>query len=292
MLLGYLWVTSVYGETYVYHDGRETVAPVLALNFQSNFNLPVSVIRNVEGQFESDDIVISVGLSSFKTVCELPDVPNVIALFVGEEEFFSIAQSCIGQASAVFSGAPLDLRFRVLNSFWEGRSPIALAYSEALPVNTEAVRVAAELLGYKLKFVPIGEGRATALKALSSTLEESDVVMSIYDSALFDSQLSKDAIRLMFQKQKLLAAHSIQLVKAGALYALYSSTARKLEAVAEQVKIFQETKRLPNPDYPAGLQVAFNPYLVRMYGLVLPTDAYLFSEFGVCPESGCQEAFN
>lgn len=292
MLIGYLCVAPVQGATYVYHEGRETVAHVLALNFSSAFELPVSVIRDVQSNVASNDIVISVGLPSFKTVCELPEVPNVIALFVGEEEFFSVAESCVGQASAVFSGAPIDLRLRVLNSFWEGRSPIALVYSDGLPVNTEAARVAAELLGHQLNFFPVGAGRTAALRTLASTLQESDVVMSIYDSALFDNQLSKDAIRLMFQKQKLLAAHSLQLVKAGALFAIYSSTARKLEAVAEQVKEFQRTEHLMAPAYPKGLQVAFNPYLIRMYGLVLPTDSYLFNEFEICPELGCEEALN
>ncbi len=289
ILISCLSFASVQGQTYVYHEGRETVSHVLALNFESNFDLSVGVLRDVKRPFDPDDVVMAVGLSSFKTVCEQPNIPNVIAVFVGEEEFYSAAESCIGQASAVFSGAPVALRLQVLNSFWEGRSPIAFIYSKALPVQTEAIRVEAERLGRDVKFVPVEEGRAASLRSLSSALEESDLVMSAYDSELFDSQFSKDAIRLMFQKKKLFAAHSLQLVKAGALFALYSSTSRKLEAVADQLQGFEQSSQLPPPAYPAGLQVVFNPYLIRMYGLVLPTDAFLLSEFGVCPESGCEE---
>lgn len=279
--------------TYVYHEGREAVSRVLALNFESSLGSDVSVLRRQQlDQVEPQDLIITAGLDSFKNACNTPSLAHIAALFIGEQEYNSSSESCRERSVAVFSGAPLALRIGILDTFWEDRAPITLIHSRSITIDTEELIVAAKKHNMDVKTVAVAAQREAALRTLTQVTLNSNLVMSIYDSELFDGQFSKDAIRLMFHKKKALAAHSLQLVKAGAIFAVYSTTAAKIAMATQHIKYFQSAQAFKPSSYPDSLRVVFNPYLVRMYGLVLPTDIYLYTTFGVCPELGCEEAFD
>ncbi|SBS26544.1 hypothetical protein MAQ5080_00548 [Marinomonas aquimarina] len=278
--------------TYVFHDGRETVSRVLSMSLSASTSYQVPVLNNPSTQLADGDLVITVGLHSYAQICASTAQVAIIALFLGEEEFALAQSQCSKSSTAVLSGAPLDQRLNVLQSFWEDHAPIAVVHSDALSLSDRSLRMTKLYEVEVYSYPVVAEERAEKLKALTEVLENSNLVMSLYDSALFDTQFSKDAIRLMFHKKKALAAHSLQLVRAGALFALYSTSQDKLSLVSSYIKVYEASGTLMPPSYPNPLRIAFNPYLIRLYGLVLPTDRYLFSEFGLCPESGCEEALN
>ena len=262
----------------------------MSLSASSSYQVPI--LSNPDTQLRDGDLVITVGHHSYARICESHADVSIITLFLGEEEFEVAQAQCPKASTAVFSGAPLDLRLKVLQSFWEDHAPIAVVHSDALSLSERTLRLA-KLQSVEVYSYPIAEeGREEKLKHLTDVLESSNLVMSLYDSALFDPQFSKDAIRLMFHKKKALAAHSLQLVRAGALFALYSTSQDKLELVTSYIKGYDASGALMPASYPTPLRIAFNPYLIRMYGLVLPTDRFLLSEFGLCPESGCEESLN
>lgn len=262
----------------------------MSLSASSSYQVPV--LNNPSMQLQDGDLVITVGHHSYTQICESPAKVSIITLFLGEEEFDAAKSRCSKPSTAIFSGAPLDLRLKVLQSFWEDHAPIAVVHSEALSLSERAIRLA-KLQDVAVYSYPVAEeGREEKLKWLTEVLDGSNLVMSLYDSDLFDSQFSKDAIRLMFHKKKALAAHSLQLVRAGALFALYSTSQEKLGLVSSYIKVYEASGTLMPPTYPTPLRIAFNPYLIRMYGLVLPTDRFLLTEYGLCPELGCEEALN
>lgn len=262
----------------------------MSLSASSSYQVPV--LTNPGSQLKDGDLVITVGHHSYTQICAVPAKVFIITLFLGEEEFELARSKCPKPSTAIYSGAPLELRLKVLQSFWEDHAPIVVIHSEALTLSDRTLRMAkmqdVEVYSYPI----LDKGREDKLKQLTEVLGSSNLVMSLYDSALFDAQFSKDAIRLMFHKKKALAAHSLQLVRAGALFALYSTSQEKLELVSSYINVYKASGTLMPPTYPTPLQIAFNPYLIRMYGLVLPTDRFLLSEFGLCPESGCEETLN
>ena len=279
-------------QVYVYHDGRETVSRVLSMSLSASTDSSIPALNNLSRQLKDGDLVITVGRHSFDSVCDVSAKVSIIALFLGEEEFSVAKESCAKNATAVLSGAPLGLRLEILQTFWEDRAPIAIVHSANLSLSEDMEQLA-KRYGMSLYSKAISEaGREQTLQALTEVLDRSNLVLSLYDSMLFDSQFSKDAIRLMFHRKKALVAHSLQLVRAGALFAVYSTSKEKLGLVATYINAFEESGNLLAPAYPTPLRVAFNPYLIRMYSLILPTDQYLITELGVCPESGCQEPSN
>lgn len=292
LIIGFFTSVLVQAGTFVFHDGRETVSRVLSMSLSASSSYQVPVLINPSAQLQDGDLVITVGHHSYAQICESSAKVSIVALFLGEEEFDWARSQCSKPSTAILSGAPLDLRLKVLQSFWEDHAPIAVVHSDALSISERTLRMT-KMQEVEVYSYPIAdEGREERLKQLTDILENSNLVMSLYDSALFDTQFSKDAIRLMFHKKKALAAHSLQLVRAGALFALYSTSQEKLSLVSSYIDVYEASGTLMPPTYPTPLRIAFNPYLIRMYELVLPTDRYLLREFGLCPESGCEEALN
>lgn len=290
-MAGCLYAMSAAATTYVYHEGNGTVARVLSLNFENTLSHPVPILSKRNVSLSNDDLVVTVGLESFSQLCNEPGEENILALFIGEEEFIQASTECRERASAIWSGAPLSLRLDILSSFWEDSAPIAMIYSDDLQPDKTVLQRAETLYGFDIESYPIQSGsREESLKALTDVLDSSNLVMSLYDSQLFEPQFAKDSIRLMFHKQKALAAHSFQLVRSGALFAVYSTSRSKLALASLYIQNFESKRALPPPDYPKPLRITFNPYLIRLYGVVLPTDRYLFTSYGVCPELGCAEA--
>lgn len=292
VLIGCMLQVLAHASTYVYHDGRETVSRVLSLSLSASTDFDVPALQSPEDQLVDGDLVITVGRDSFQQVCEVDQSVVLLALFLGEEEYLQLKQQCSKPSTAIFSGAPMSLRLDILSTFWEDHAPLAVIYSEGLNVSNETLGVAEDKrFEIIMSAIPLGS-REEKLKSLTNALERSNLVLSLYDSMLFDAQFSKDAIRLIFHKKKSLAAHSLQLVRAGALFSVYSTSQDKLALASSYIDVFKDSATLLPSSYPFPLTVAFNPYLIRMYGLVLPTDQFLIEKFGVCPESGCQEALH
>jgi hypothetical protein len=292
VIMGCMFSAYASAITYVYHDGRENVSRVLSMSLSASSHYQVSVLNNPQQQLIDGDLVITVGQHSFKKVCESSKQVSIVALFLGEQEFVQAQAGCSKPTTAVFSGAPLALRLSVLKTFWEDRAPVTIVHSPNIALGEDLVELS-EKFGVALQSQVIQTGdREQTLKDLTTVLESSNLVLSLYDSVLFDAQFSKDAIRLMFHKKKALGAHSLQLVRAGALYGIYSTSQEKLSLVSSYIHVYESSQTLMPPSYPMPLRVSFNPYLIRMYGLVLPTDRFLIDELGVCPELGCQESTN
>ncbi|WP_156490818.1 hypothetical protein [Marinomonas atlantica] len=291
VIIGLFFQVLAHASTYVYHDGRETVSRVLSLSLSASTNRDIPALRSPDKQLIDGDLIITVGRDSFVQVCDVEQQVVLIALFLGEEEYSQLKQQCSKPTTAIFSGAPISLRLNILNTFWEDQAPIGIIYSEGLDVSNETLGVTEDTRFEILtSAIPLGS-REEKIKSLTSVLDRSNLVLSLYDSMLFNAQFSKDAIRLMFHKKKSLAAHSLQLVRAGALFSVYSTSQDKMALTSSYINVFEASATLMPSSYPSPLKVAFNPYLIRMYGLVLPTDQFLMDKFGVCPESGCQKAF-
>jgi hypothetical protein len=287
-IIGLVFALPVTANVFLHHDGQGTVTRMLAMQLESMLGQQVLVGQPLSAVTEGD-IVVAIGKSSLQQACETSK-GSVVAMFVGEEEFRLFEKSCRHSASAVFSGGSLDLRLGILASFWEDPAPLSLFYYEPLLSDPRAVTQYAKKHGLSLRLYPTSADNVEALKVLQRAFTDTRLTLSLYDSTLFSSEFARDAIRMSFHRQKLLAPHSAAMVKAGALFAVYSDLDAKLNWVLRAINYYQASGKLPLATYPTPLKIVFNPYLVKTYGLILPTDVYLFNKFGVCPESGCEKA--
>jgi len=279
---------------YVIHDTEES--SVRSLTFQLSKLLPTSAqlmpVRSTlfmqnPSFLKEDDVMVTVGAESFRQVCSLVSEGTVMAIFIGKEEYLKIQPQCSMPVSGVFSGAPLDIRLKLLEGIWFDGNSLAVIYSDQLFVNEEEMSNLADQYGFVFRFLKTKTDRLSVLKSVNFVLEDSALIFSLVDTELYKNGIAQDILKLLFHKQKLMIGPSFAFVRAGSLFAIYSDSEAKLQTLAERL-IMWDTKGVLLPAaYPDRLRVSFNPYLIKSHGVVLPSSSYLQNRYGLCAETQC-----
>lgn len=279
---------------YVLHDTEES--SVRSLSFQLSKRLsttepPIPVrqtffLNNI-ARIKSQDVVVAIGVQSFKQACLAMSRGAVIGLFIGQEEFYSLSKNCGIAHSAVFSGAPVEKRLALLQAIWLDPKPLAVLFSDALQLDQTQMQQQAQEYGFEFVFWQTKTDRVSVLKSVNRLLEDSELVFSLVDSQLFQQGNAQDILKLLFHQQKVMVGSSFAFVRAGALFAIHSDAEAKLTLLSEQVSRWQATGVMSAAAYPSPLRVSFNPYLVKAHGIVLPSKLYLKDQFDLCSDSQC-----
>lgn len=279
---------------YIVHDIEESSVRSLSFQFSALLpenNQPIPVRRSLFLQnvssLKGDDVILAVGVESFKQVCSVASEGAVLAVFIGQEEYLKTRPQCSVPNSAVFSGAPLDKRLALLKAVWFDRKPLAVLYSDNLLVDERKMIKQAAQYGFEFQFMKTEVDRLSVLKAINFVLEDSIVVFSLVDTELYKDGIAQDILKLLFHKQRLMVGPSFAFVRAGSLFAIYSDTEAKLNILADYIRVWQTKGVLQGAVYPDKLRVSFNPYLIKSHGVVLPSPSYLKDKFDLCSETAC-----
>lgn len=295
-LLLLFYTMKVSAVVYVVHDMEERGARsfVFELDRRLLLNAPLVPVRsqafleNTAQTLKDDDLVIAIGVQSTQRVCSSSSEAMMIAVFIGKEEFQKAQTDCSVPSSAVFSGAPLDTRFALLQAIWFDRKPIAVLHSDHLLIDQESMTRQAKKYGFELQFYQTELDRLSVLKSVNFALEESGMIFSLVDSALYQHAFAQDILKLLFYKRQIMVAPSLPFVKAGALMAIDSDTDAKLQLLANHIAAWQSSGVLLAAQYPDKLRVSFNPHLIRAYGIVPPSAAFLRDKYGLCSAAQCE----
>ncbi|GAB3484794.1 hypothetical protein GCM10027340_20820 [Marinomonas epiphytica] len=278
------------------HDTEESSARVLALEISKRLTLREKVTSVRQSlmfsnlhRVNSDDLIITLGQESLHTLCRLQPRAAVIGFLVGEYEYQAIQSECLWLSSAVFSGAPFKQYLPLLKQIWLDQRPITLLYSDGLAIDPEVMEKQASEFGLQFQFMRSGTGRVAVLKAVNQATENSKLLLSFIDTKLYQGGVAQDVLRLLFNKRHLMVGPSLPFVKAGALFSIYTNMDSKLSLLAQMTDRWLAEKSLASPAYPSPMRVNFNPYLIKAYGIVLPTQNYIKDNFGLCSEDSCFE---
>ena len=295
----YLFLTLIlaypaYGEVLLVHDLDNNTSRLFSNRISAYLdNTPIRTIRVsdfLETTSTSSDIVIGLGFPAFKKICHAKHDAFLIGILLGEDEYLATKSSCSVDSTAVYSGAPLDLRLSLLKTILPYEKRLGLIYNNQLALDIGKYQETAVEYGFHFVFRATPNDRFSVIKSVNSLLSETDVLFSIIDSELYQPEIAQDVLRLMFRQRKMMIGPSDNFVKAGALISIYSDVESQLAETAELIKtILNNTNALAlvPPRYPKPFKIVFNPYLVRSFGLVLPSTGYLENTFGLCAESGC-----
>lgn len=285
---------NVTSAIYIVHDAEESSARSLTFRLSKilSTDTPIIPIRRVlfmqnMSQLEANDLVVSIGAESFRQLCSKPLKNTIIAIFIGQEEYLTTQSQCSVASSAVFSGAPLEKRLMLLKSIWFDRKPLSVIYSNSLLIDESVMQTQAAEYGFEFQFFKTATDRLSVLKSVNFVLEDSTIIFSLVDTDLYKNGNAQDILRLLFHQRQIIIGSSLALVQAGALFAIYSDTGSKLNALVERIVMWEKDKVLPNASYPDTLRVSFNPYLVKFHGIVLPSSTYLKEKYSLCAEKQC-----
>lgn len=287
-----------HGQLYLLHNTDDRTARLVEYRVRTLLSedrlqlLALPALTRGEVQFNSSDIVVAFGLSVYREACRAePRGQTIVAMSLGEDEYRQTTP-CRSPATAIFVGAPLEKRIQLLKQVWPNESKIGVLYGDKLALAEEEYSRLAKKYDLEMLFYKTTVDKSSVIRTLNNLLSQTSVILSVPDSRLYNAELAQDILRLLFRQRKVMIGPSLNFVKAGALYAIYTDFDQQLMRLGEVLDELRLPGPLPDPSYPAQLKVSFNPYLIRSLGIVLPTQEFLFNQYGLCPESGCAETPN
>lgn len=120
-----------------------------------------------------------------------------------------------------------------------------------------------------IQFLHAQVGDAGLFPALQQLLGESDVLLALADTSVFNSQTVAGILTAAYRRQIPLIGFSPAYVKAGALAAVYSTPAQIGLRGGELLRLVLTGQRLPPPQWPREFSVSVNSNVARSFGLTL-----------------------
>ena len=114
--------------------------------------------------------------------------------------------------------------------------------------------------------------------ALQRVLGESDSILALPDSSVFNASTLPNVLLTSYRKQQPVFGFSPAYVRAGALAAVFSTPQQNARQAAEMVQLALASGSLPQPQYPRAFWVNVNDTVARSLDIRVPAEAFLVAE--------------
>jgi ABC-type uncharacterized transport system substrate-binding protein len=219
-------------------------------------------------------LVIALGSRALAYALGQRDTPVLAALLPRHayERAVQDAGAKAARASAVFLDQPWSRQLAFVRLVLPTQQRVGVIASADFDEGIRALRGAAQQQKFGLVVERIAPNQAI-YPALARVLAESDLVLAVPDTAVFNSGTIHNILLAAFRAQQPLIGFSPAYVRAGALAALYSTPQQVAEQVAEIALRALAGAPLPPPQYPRSFSVGTNAAVARSLGLGLEPEA-------------------
>ncbi len=226
-----------------------------------------------DGAFRQNELVVAFGVAGTKAAASLdPRIP-VISIFVPRktfEEIISARQK--KRVTAIYIDQPFSRQMALVRLAFPGRHRIGVMLGPDSGSEMESLTKASSIDGLQIA-VRRTSSRSDLFSGLEALLKESDVILSVPDPMVFNSETISGILLTAYRYNVPLVGFSPSYVKAGALIALYSTVEQVGWQAAEAISKFSGGGVLPQPAYPAYFTVGVNRYVARSMGIEIQDEA-------------------
>lgn len=209
------------------------------------------------------DLIVAVGMRS-ATASAGSTIP-VLSVLVPKAGYDRLSKAAGSRASAIYLDQPLERQLSFMRAVLPKLKHIGVLYAAAPPElsNLRHLLTGNHLL---LHEQVVGHGQ-TLFDALDSVLDESEVLLVLPDSEVFNAGTIRNILLASYRKHVPLIGISPAYVKAGALCAIYSTPAQSAAQTAEIVRQFSLSRQLPPSHYPKEFDISINAQVARSLDL-------------------------
>ena len=218
-------------------------------------------------------LIVAVGAAALRGLLELTwrdgTPPPLLAILVPRTTFERVADPArvrAGSLSDVFIDHPPGRHLDLIRLAMPDARRIGVLFGGDSILQVQLLEKPAREKGLRIVAAEVEAGRL--YPALRHVLDDSDIVLALPDPAVFNGQTAGNILTAAYRRHVPLAGFSPSWVKAGALFALYSTPsqvgARGAEALRQGLG-----GRLPAPQSPRDFVIAVNADVARSLGLVL-----------------------
>jgi len=244
-------------------------------------NIDLVVVDDPAKPVPDADLVISVGMKAATAVAasSAPAVLNVLIPKAGYEKLLRDfpARANSKTFSAIFLDQPVARQIRLIAAILPDKRRIGVLF-DSFPQD-ELIQLRQQISKYGLALHERTISPALPLhEALQEVLQDSEVLLALPDSTVYNSSTLRNILLATYRSGVPLIGLSPAYVKAGALCAVFSTSAQIAAQAAMAIQRFWEISALPDAQYPQFFEVMVNEQVGRSLGLSTKSPAELHNE--------------
>jgi ABC-type uncharacterized transport system substrate-binding protein len=241
--------------------------------------LPVSEFAlntvSVDDKLVAADVYIAVGMKAAAALSTRnAPVLSVLVPKAGYEQL----RHARAHHSAIFLDQPMERQVALLLDALPSIRRVGVLYSTPHPELPQLKRLLVE------RKVKLHEGAVDDAKDLNDTLEtvlnESDALFVLPDPGVYNSRTIRNILLATYRKQIPLIGISQAYVRAGALFALYSTPDQIALQAASILRQYSVSHKLPSSQYPLRFEVSVNRQVARSLDIPVKAEDRLRDDIG------------
>jgi len=268
-------------------DGADAIAFVLSERSGAYAEVAEAMRRELNGAGEvtlglAEDIgglprkpwraIVAIGTEACRVVAQNSvAAPVQLCVLLPKTAYDHIAEraSVRGRRlSAVLLDQPLARQMALIRLALPDRTRIAVLLGPDTAALSPALTASAGALGLRVNVGQIALPGELA-GALQKVLVDADLLLAVPDSVVYNSRTIQNVLRTTFAGRMPLVAFSPAYVRAGALLALYSTSAQVGRQAGRALRAALAGRELPPQQYPQEFEVGVNPNVARALGIDL-----------------------
>jgi putative ABC transport system substrate-binding protein len=218
--------------------------------------------------------VVAVGIAAQRGMQDLfaadatpPPLLSILVPRIAFERVADPARLRAGSLSAVFLDQPPERQLELIRLALPAAQTAGILIGDESKGHVSALEKAARERDMQLIVSQVGQ--SGLFLALQSVLSDAEVLLSLPDPGVFNSQTTANILTAAYRRRIPMIGFSPAYATAGALVALYSTPAQIGTRGGEVMRQALPSRALPAPQWPRNFTVKANQDVARSLGLVL-----------------------
>jgi ABC-type uncharacterized transport system substrate-binding protein len=257
-------------------DFSQKIQTALQTLQQQQPNLTISVRTRAEAETTNNADVLAIGIGDALLpwlVSPQNKYGASIAFYAGSVPFNANVRANTNIA-ALYRDQPLPRQLQLAKLLFPKLRRVAILQSEQkLPIDAARLQ---RLSNLQITIATIRPQQDLA-KSLSQLMIDNDILLGVDDPQMYNNDTIHSILLTTYRHGKVLIGPSKPFVAAGSLASCYSGTDQYLQQLAEMVKSYLLTDKLPPSQYPKNYRIVVNEQLATSLGLNIADEQILFT---------------
>ncbi len=209
------------------------------------------------------DLVVTVGVNATEVVLAKTSLPVLAAMIPSNTYEELVAKRPKSrQNSAIYLDQPWARQAALLHAVLPEHSRIGVLHSPDSRLPVQTLRSALSAQGFTMVDQPLHD-QNSLFTDLEQVLTSSNALLAVPDNMIYSSSNIRNILLSSYRRSIPLIGLSYGYVRAGALCAVFSTPDHIGKQASTMSASFAQTRKLPEPQFPAYFTVAVNPEVAR-----------------------------
>ena len=228
-------------------------------------------------------LLVAVGVKASEAVARLNTHPPTLNLLIPRQSFERLVKSSGNPDpqlfSAIYLDQPYSRQLELIRIMLPGHMRIGVLATPASRELVKRIGLAARQKKLQLVTREISPGEEL-IPALQQLLPEVDVMLALPEPLIFNNANIQGILLTTYRYKTPMLAFSPAYVRAGALAALYTSSAQVGAEAAEVISkaIAGKNSILPPPRYPKDFSISINQQVARSLEIIMDEEPILYEK--------------